>query len=133
VDRVTNNVCEPYAYLKNAIYEKRLILPRQGINLLTEELIGLKRNNTNGKIDHDPSGINSKDSADAICGSLYNASQHAEEFAYDFGEDAAVIFSASQHESTAYEQMTVDFEEELKKLSLGNTQYKDRMPEIDTS
>ena len=91
VDRVQNNVCEPYAFLKNSIYEKRLILPRKGINLLTEELVGLKRNNNNGKVDHDPSGINSKDSADAICGALWNASQHGEEFAYDFGESVESI------------------------------------------
>ena len=91
VDRVQNNICEPYAYLKNSIYEKRLILPRKGINLLTEEFVGLKRNNNNGKVDHDPSGINSKDSSDAVCGALWNASQHGEEFAYDFGESVESI------------------------------------------
>ena len=26
--------------------------------------------NNNGKVDHDPSGINSKDSADGVCGAL---------------------------------------------------------------
>ena len=91
VDRTNNNVCEPYAYLKNCIYERRLLLPRKGINLLTEELVGLKRNNNNGKVDHDPSGINSKDSADAICGATFNASKHAEEFAYDYGESVETI------------------------------------------
>ena len=92
VDRTNSErICEPYAYLKNAIYEKRLLLPRKGINLLTEELIGLKRNNNNGKVDHDPSGINSKDSADGICGALWNASQHGEEFAFDYGESLETI------------------------------------------
>ena len=59
VDRVgTDRVQEQYAYLKNCLYEKRILLPRYGINLLTEELVGLERNNNSGKIDHSPSSIN---------------------------------------------------------------------------
>lgn len=59
VDRVgTDRVQEQYAYLKNCLYEKRILLPRHGINLLTEELVGLERNNNSGKIDHSPSSIN---------------------------------------------------------------------------
>ena len=56
VDRVTDRVCLPYQYLKNTIYEERIKLFNH--KLLTEELIGLERNNNNGKIDHTPSGIN---------------------------------------------------------------------------
>ena len=95
VDRVNNNVCEPYAYFKNCIYEKRISLPRKGINLLTEELVGLKRNNNNGRIDHSPAGIDSKDAADSICGALWNASKNAEEFAFDFGESLSNIVEAN--------------------------------------
>lgn len=59
VDRVNSeHICEPYAYLKNCIYERRILLPRRGINLLTEELVGLQRNNNSGKVDHTPQGIN---------------------------------------------------------------------------
>ena len=39
------------------------------------------------KIDHSTSGINSKDSADGICGAVWNAAQHAEELSIDFTED----------------------------------------------
>lgn len=56
VDRVTDRVCLPYQYLKSTIYEERIKLFEH--KLLTEELIGLERNNNNGKIDHTPSGIN---------------------------------------------------------------------------
>ena len=113
VDRVTNNVCEPYAYLKNSIYERRLLLPRKGINLLTEELVGLQRNNNNGKVDHTPQGINSKDSADAICGALWNASQHAEEFAYDYGETLVASIDSNKEQSFE-DDFVQQFTEDLK-------------------
>lgn len=113
VDRTTNNVQEAYAFLKNAIYEKRILLPRRGINLLTEELVGLKRNNNNGTIDHDPSSINSKDSADAICGALWNASKHAEEFAYDFGESLVASIDTNR-ELSFDEDFEKQFTESLK-------------------
>ena len=86
----------PYEYLKKTIYEQRILLPRFGINLLTEELVGLEKNNNSGKIDHTPSGINSKDSADAICGALYNASLHADEFALDYGESLDILTEFNQ-------------------------------------
>lgn len=113
VDRTNNNVQEAYAYLKNTIYERRLLLPRKGINLLTEELVGLQRNNNNGKIDHTPQGINSKDSADAICGALWNASQHAEEFAFDFGESLETILQSNEIHETK-EQIEQQLTENLK-------------------
>ena len=131
VDRVNNNICEPYAYLKNSIYEKRLLLPRKGINLLTEELVGLKRNNNNGKVDHDPSGINSKDSADAICGALWNASKHGEEFAYDYGEnlEALTEFNESREELTDYVK---SFEESLKQHSTYSSKQRDIFHDFDS-
>lgn len=97
VDRVnSDHICEPYEYFKKTIYEQKILLPRFGINLLTEELVGLERNNNTGKVDHSPSGINSKDAADAICGALYNASQHAEEYALDYGDSYDIMTEFNQ-------------------------------------
>ena len=57
VDRVDlDRICKPYQYLKSTIYEERIEMYEN--TLLTEELIGLERNNNSGKIDHTPSGIN---------------------------------------------------------------------------
>lgn len=89
VDRVNNTtdkICEPYLYFKNAIYNKRIIL--YDTPLLTEELLGLERNNNTGKIDHPEGGkVGSKDAADALCGALWNASLHQEEYSFEYGED----------------------------------------------
>lgn len=118
VDRVdSSHICIPYQYLKSTIYEERVELPEN--NLLTEELLGLQRENS-GKIDHDPSGINSKDSADAICGAIYNASQNAEQYAFDYGESLETIVDVSAKASITKEayqkQVTVEFEQELQNL-----------------
>lgn len=106
--------CKPYMTLKSAIYEERLEMYEN--KLLTEELIGLERNN-NGKIDHSPLGINSKDSADAVCGALFNASQHAEQFAFEYGEDLenAVTVNNSGIEMTR-QQIEIDMEDILKHI-----------------
>lgn len=69
VDRLTDRVCLPYQFLKSCIYEKRLVLYEK-CDLLTDEIIGLERDNNSGKVDHSPSGINSKDQADALCGAV---------------------------------------------------------------
>ena len=117
VDRVdSDRICKPYLALKNAIYEQRLLMYDN--KHLTEELIGLERNNA-GKIDHSPAGINSKDTADALCGALYNASLNAEEFAYEFGEDLDTVVSVSAEASEANfkQQVMIDFEEELKRMA----------------
>lgn len=129
VDRVKDNICLPYQYLKSTIYEERLELFEN--TLLTEELLGLERNNSNGKIDHTPSGINSKDSADALCGAIWNASQHGEEFNFEFGEtiDTIINVSSSSEIADNKQQITVDFEEELKRVSnaFGQSLNKDTM------
>lgn len=124
VDRVdSDRICKPYLTLKNAIYEERLQLYPS--RLLKEELIGLERNN-NGKIDHSPRGINSKDTADALCGALFNASKHAEEFAFEFGEDidSLVTASTSDNQQVKKQQIILDFEEELKKAHLPSAALK---------
>ena len=108
-------VCLPYQTLRTAIYEERLEMYEN--SFLTEELLGLERNNSSGKIDHTPSGINSKDSADAVCGAVFKASENAEEFAYEFGETAETFIETNktQNDEDIKKQMIVDFEEELKK------------------
>lgn len=62
---------------------------------------------------------NSKDIADATCGAIYNASQHAEEYAYDYGEDLNLIEETNTQTLQANalkNQMTVDFEQELQRV-----------------
>ena len=119
VDRVdTDRICKPYQYLRSTIYEERIEL--YDSDLLTEELIGLERDNNSGKIDHSPTGINSKDAADAVCGSVWNASQSAEQFAFDYGEDIETTVRISTHvEDKSREQITLDFEDELKQVFSG--------------
>ena len=129
VDRVTDNICKPYQNFKSTIYEKRIEM--YDSTLLTEELIGLEKNNNNGKIDHSPSGINSKDMADAVCGALWNASKHAEEFDFEFGDriDTMVdISSTSTSMQAQQKQFMIDFEEELKKVSSDFSRSIDQSP-----
>ena len=114
VDRVQDRLCIPYQVLKSAIYEERVKMYEAP--LLTEELIGLERDN-NGKIDHTPAGINSKDQADGFCGALYSASKHAEEYAFEFGDDIETVISVSQNNTLDKNQIIVDFEKELQQIA----------------
>lgn len=129
VDRVNKDrICEPYAFFKNCIYEQRItLLPSK---LLTQELVGLERNGNTGKIDHPDGGTSgSKDMADAVCGSLWNASQHAEEYSYDFGEDLDVVRIANDVDELSLEnkkQIVLDMEEELKKFSLFDNAFQQK-------
>lgn len=115
VDRVDKDrICKPYQYFKNTIYEERIEIYETV--QLTEEIVGLKRD-SNGKIDHDATGINSKDQADAVCGAVYNASQHAEEYAFEWGESLDTITTMNTDKSSDIKkQMIIDFEEELKSM-----------------
>ena len=114
VDRVQDRLCIPYQVLKSAIYEERVKMYEAP--LLTEELIGLERDN-NGKIDHTPAGINSKDQADGFCGALYSASKHAEEYAFEFGDDIETVISVSQNNALDKNQIIIDFEKELQQIA----------------
>ena len=113
VDRVNSeHICVPYQHFKNVIYENRIKIYDK-CDLLTEEITSLERNNNTGKVDHPENG--SKDSADAVCGSVYTASQHVEEYAFEYGDDIENITQVSgSTEQQNKEQITVDFEEELK-------------------
>lgn len=118
VDRVQDRICQPYLVFKNAIYEERIVV--YNTELLTEEIIGLIRDG-NGKIDHSPSGINSKDQCDAVCGSLYNASQHAEEYAFEFGENLDLMRESNINiNDENKQQIIVDLTEELKNFGLNS-------------
>lgn len=89
VDRVnpSNHICMPYQYFKSTIYENRLKIYNS--TTLIDEIINLERNINTGKVDH-PDGFR-KDVCDAVVGAIWNASQHAEEFGYEFGESAMDI------------------------------------------
>lgn len=116
VDKIdtASRICIPYQTFKSAIYEQRLEM--YDSVLLTEEIIGLERDN-NGKVDHSPSGINSKDVSDAVCGALFNASKHAEEFAFFWGEDLDNVVEVSSANSTlTKKQIAIDMETELNKI-----------------
>lgn len=107
-------VCKPYAFFKTTIYEQHLKLYRK-CDLLTEEIANLERL-SDGHVDHPKNG--SKDQADALCGSLYTASQFAEEYSYDYGEnlDAALNVNVASSDEFRKQQMILEFQEELTKI-----------------
>ena len=107
-------VCKPYAFFKTTIYEQHLKLYRK-CDLLTEEIANLERL-SDGHVDHPKNG--SKDQADALCGSLYTASQFAEEYSYDYGEnlDAALDVNVANSDEFRKQQMILEFQDELTKI-----------------
>lgn len=56
VDRVKDRQCIPYEFLRNVLYEQRVIMYKT--QLLRDELVGLQKDNTTGKVDHTKLGIN---------------------------------------------------------------------------
>lgn len=78
VDRTS----EPYFQLRNAVNEKRSILPTN--NILRKELENLEVTSDGKKVDHPhefPDGERgSKDIADAVCGSLITAIQNSSQY-----------------------------------------------------
>ena len=122
VDRVETlddgktKLCKPYHYFRNTLYEERIEM--YDSELLTTELLGLERNSA-GRIDHPDSGQSgSKDVSDAVCGALWNASQNAEEFAFDYGEDIQSMVEVSSSGNSNYQkqQVMLNFQEELQKV-----------------
>ena len=118
VDRLTgegkNKICETYHYFRSTIYDKRIEVYKT--QLLTEEVIGLEKL-SDGHVDHTTSGINSKDISDAVCGAVFEASKHAEEFAYDYGEtlEETIKFNKDA-DRVSSEQIALDFEAEMLQL-----------------
>lgn len=112
VDRVnSDHICVPYQYLKSTIYEKRFEMYKS--NRLFDEFIDVERNINTGKVDHTPNGH--KDALDAVCGSVFEASKFAEEYAFDYGESLDFITTANSNVEPTQQQIIVDFEEEMKR------------------
>jgi hypothetical protein len=115
VDRVdsTTRICQPYSFFKSAIYERHLQIYKD-CQLLTEELVSLERL-SDGHIDHPQNG--SKDQADAVCGALFLASEFAEEYSYDYGEnlETSLDINTASDELKKH-QMIAEFQEELTKI-----------------
>lgn len=59
---------------------------------------------------------NSKDIADAVCGSLWNASQNGDQFAVDFGESLDATVNANNDSPYSQQQITIDLEKELNDI-----------------
>ena len=115
VDRVdSDRVCKPYAFLKSALYERHIKLYKK-CDLLTEELTSLERL-SDGHIDH-PKNF-SKDQADAVCGATYLASEFADEYSYNYGENLTAGLDVSLETSDAMKrtQMIAAFEQELTQI-----------------
>ena len=116
VDRVDSSTrsCLPYAFFKSAIYERHIQMYKD-CNLLTEEIVSLERL-SDGHIDH-PQNF-SKDQADAVCGALFLASEFAEEYSYDYGENLTASLDATLELSDDFkkQQMIASFQEELTKI-----------------
>ena len=114
VDRVDTSVhtCRPYQYFKTTIYEQRIEMFKH-TELITE-ITELERNANTGKVDHPDGGR--KDVCDAVCGSIWHASQYAEEYAYDYGETAEQILYINDQSFNDARQLTLDMENELKKM-----------------
>ncbi len=113
VDRVDSATrsCLPYAFFKSAIYERHIQIYKD-CNLLTEEIVSLERL-SDGHIDH-PQNF-SKDQSDAVCGALFLASEFAEEYSYDYGENLETSLDVNEIISDDFKkhQMIAAFEEEL--------------------
>ena len=122
--------CLPYIYFKSVIYEKRLEVYNK-CDLLTEEIIGLERE-SDGHINHPEGGTQgSKDSADALCGAIWNASKHAEEFGYEYGETYQNVAKFNTENSGGSpENLNQMFEDELKNMFTKNPLNKGENVEL---
>lgn len=133
VDRVETppgekvGVCKPYEHLKNVIFEGRIrfydcykyIDSKRDAQLWYDEFVQLEKNNNNGKVDHPDNG--SKDQADAICGATYEASKYADKYSFYYGDNPIEdTLKVNLDKQDFRQQMTVDFQEELKKTMMGN-------------
>ena len=117
VDRVekvndTTHICKPYHYFRNTLYEERFVM-YDSLQLTTEAL-DLERNSA-GKIDHPEKG--SKDAIDAVVGSMWNASQNSERFAFDYGETVEDILRVnSEGKTDERQQVSIEFEQALQEM-----------------
>lgn len=82
---------------------------------------------------------NSKDASDSICGSIWNASQHAEEYAYEYGETYSSMFEINKTDLNPYQQFGMQLENQLKeqhvsseyrKAIIGTNNLELKMPDV---
>ena len=128
VDRVDSKTHQQnqYAYFKTTMTDMRLDVYKK-CDFLTEEVLGLERL-SDGHIEHPDAGKSgSKDQMDAVVGALWNASQNAEEYAYNYGDNinAALDVSLTSSSEKDRQQLVIDYQEELKKI------YFDTYKELD--
>ena len=127
VDRVDSqsHICLPYQYFRSCIYERRLETYES--ETLTAEVIDLERNFNTGKVDHPDGGR--KDVCDAVCGAIFDASQDAEQFAFDFGETIEDINSVnnSSNEEDTKKQINIAFEQSLQNMFTPNSIKKKKV------
>jgi len=112
VDRVdSDRICKPYQYLRSAVYERRFAMYRS--ERLFDEFVDVERNNNTGKVDHSPNFH--KDILDAVCGATFNASKHAAEYAYDYGETLENVEQINKNNSELdMTQFAAQFEQEMQ-------------------
>lgn len=116
VDRLDSETktCLPYAHFKSVLYDRRLDIYKD-CDFLTEEVLGLERE-SDGHINHPDNGTKgSKDAIDAVVGALYNASQHADQYAFNYGENLNLLVDVND-KSKDQKQMLIDLTEELRRL-----------------
>ena len=93
-----------YAYFKSTVYDRRLIVYKE-CSQLTEEVLGLERE-SDGHIQHPENGTQgSKDICDSLVGALWNASLHADEFAYEYGETFSAASSINDKDENDIENL----------------------------
>ena len=128
VDRVKDGVCQPYQYLRSSIYEKRFQMYKS--ERLFDEFVDIERNIETGKVDHSPNGH--KDALDAVCGATFNASKNAEQYAFEYGEDIETTLNVSNNnKDVELQQITLDFENELKQVFNGVTDTSAAAKQLD--
>lgn len=133
VDRLDTETkqCLPYVYFKSTLYDRRLEVYKE-CDFLTEEVLGLERQ-SDGHINHPEGGTKgSKDAIDAVVGALWNASQNAEQYAYEYGEDINVMLDIAENKNTMEkEQLAINLSEELLKIMRNDTSDKIKQADDD--
>ena len=116
-----HRICKPYEYFHSTLLERRMQVYSK-CDLLTDEVLGLERE-PDGHINHPDNGATgSKDQIDAVVGAMYNASLNIGEMDLDFDEftetalEQAIKVNAGMSDEAIKRQMTLDFEEQLKKI-----------------
>ena len=113
VDRLTGEtgekICEPYHYFRSTIYDKRLEIYKT--RELTDEVTRLEKL-SDGHVDHPTDGA--KDISDAVCGSIFEASKHAEEYAYNFGEEGNYLIESNSQSFN--NEMNIELENMMKEM-----------------